>query len=427
MDFLTFTCYNINELIFKLTFYVKDAGNGGSMNNTQGMVVNENFSFSTFKVDSVLDITHDDAGLRREVLRIRGNGDQVTRFAFASGDGLVRLANTGAIEDGNVIGHFLSLTPGRNEEIFEFYKRNGFLFPVSTAQYESFSPDAAWRLLLRFKAAVHLMTALDGSTPTWQNLLAPTLLLLLGDPVTIPARDNAHAYESAVNGAIKTIEKASQLPDIDGSAEAYQKNTYTISDRVYGPTFELDSETYEDISSGSAVEFTLSGCSDLRFRNIVRTYRIAQNLPTEERLIIDFLFHFMMDVGILASADYINGLDFYAEPNFEGMTAELSNALEAVARIVVRDEINHNIKHISPKYDTDKMAPSWEVPDLLSAMYFSLFFMRPGVEVYRECANPNCNVHFLVKTTATRNKYCCPACANATAQRNHRRRKSQRT
>lgn len=397
------------------------------MNNTQGMVMNESFSFSSFRADTVLDITHDAAGQRSEVLRIRGVGDQITRFAFASGDGLVRLANTGAIEDDNVIGNFLSLVPGRTEDIFELIRKNGFLFPVSTAQYESFSPDMVWRLVVRFKATVQLMTALDGSTPAWQNLLAPTLLLLLGDPVIIPARDSVQAYESVVNGAIKTIEKASQLPDIDGSEEAYQKNTYTISDQVYGPTFELDSEIYEDISSGSAVEFSRSGCNDLRFRNIVRTYRIARNLPEEERLIIDFLFHFMMDVGILASADYINGLDFYESPNFAGMTAQLSAALESVARVVVREEINHNIKHISPKYDTDKMAPSWEVPDLLSAMYFSLFFMRPGVEVYRECANPNCNVHFLVKTTATRNKYCCPACANATAQRNHRRRKSQRT
>lgn len=397
------------------------------MNNMQGMVVNESFSFSTFKADCVLDVTHDATGQRSEILRIRGLGEQVTRFAFASGDGLVRLANTGAIEDGNVIGQFLSLAPGGNEAIFEFCKKNGFLFPVSTAQYESFSPETVWRLLLRFKATVQLMTALEGSTPAWQTLLSPTLLLLLGDSVQIPARDNVQAYESIVNGAIRTIEKATQLPDIDGSAEAYQKNTYTISDRVYGPTFELSSEIYEDISSGSAVEFSRSGCTDSRFRNIVRTYRIARNLPDEERLIIDFLFHFMMDVGILGSVDYINGLDFYEAPNFEGMTAELSAALESVARIIVRDEINHNIRHISPKYDTNKMAPSWEVPDLLSAMYFSLFFMRPGVEVYRECANPNCNVHFLVKTTATRNKYCCPACANATAQRNHRRRKSQRT
>ena len=217
------------------------------MNNTQGMVVNESFSFSTFKADSVLDVTHDATGQRSEILRIRGLGDQLTRFAFASGDGLVRLANTGAIEDGNVIGNFLSLVPGRTEDIFELIKKNGFLFPVSTAQYESFSPDMVWRLVVRFKATVQLMTALDGSTPAWQNLLAPTLLLLLGDPVIIPARDSVQAYESVVNGAIKTIEKASQLPDIDGSAEAYRKNTYTILDRVYGPTFELDSEIYEDI------------------------------------------------------------------------------------------------------------------------------------------------------------------------------------
>ena len=96
------------------------------MNDTHGMVVNESFSFSSFKADTVLDITHDAAGQRSEILRIRSVGDQIMRFAFASGDGLVRLANTGAIEDDNVIGHFLSLVPGRNEDIFEFYRKNLF-------------------------------------------------------------------------------------------------------------------------------------------------------------------------------------------------------------------------------------------------------------------------------------------------------------
>ncbi len=34
--------------------------------------------------------------------------------------------------------------------------------------------------------------------------------------------------------------------------------------------------------------------------------------------------------------------------------------------------------------------------------------MKPGLELYRLCANPNCNQYFLVKTTSVRNKYCCP-------------------
>ena len=51
--------------------------------------------------------------------------------------------------------------------------------------------------------------------------------------------------------------------------------------------------------------------------------------------------------------------------------------------------------------------------------------MKPGIEIYKECQNPNCKreIYFLVNATATNKKYCCPACANAAAQRRARERK----
>ena len=58
---------------------------------------------------------------------------------------------------------------------------------------------------------------------------------------------------------------------------------------------------------------------------------------------------------------------------------------------------------------------------LYTALYFALFYTRPEYEVYRKCANPNCNRLFKVKTTNSRKQYHNTACQNAAAQMRHRK------
>ncbi len=102
-----------------------------------------------------------------------------------------------------------------------------------------------------------------------------------------------------------------------------------------------------------------------------------------------------------------------------------STCKKHIARLIIGEEINENLNGIHPQYNVATMSPSWRVDSLMGAIYFSIFYMKPGLELYRLCANPNCNQYFLVKTTSTRNKYCCPECGNATAQRNYRKRKKE--
>jgi len=35
--------------------------------------------------------------------------------------------------------------------------------------------------------------------------------------------------------------------------------------------------------------------------------------------------------------------------------------------------------------------------DLISGLYFSLFYMKSGIQIYRKCANPNCEQYFIVQ------------------------------
>ena len=145
-------------------------------------------------------------------------------------------------------------------------------------------------------------------------------------------------------------------------------------------------------------------------------------LDKKTQEIVDFLFVFQYEVGILHQ-DMTGNIGFYGSPKFERFTKELREETRRIARYVIADEINSNINRIRLQYDGSELEPSWVVPDLLSALYFSIFYLEPGKEMYRRCENPRCNhmKFFSVPITTKNKKYCCVACERAVAQRNYRK------
>ena len=107
------------------------------------------------------------------------------------------------------------------------------------------------------------------------------------------------------------------------------------------------------------------------------------------------------------------------------MSEEMKFSILEIARHILGEEINANLSGIFPKYDTKTMSPSWKVDSLLSAIYFSIFYLKPDLELYRQCANPRCQRYFLVKTTSTRTKYCCTECCNRVTQDRYRKKKRE--
>ena len=144
----------------------------------------------------------------------------------------------------------------------------------------------------------------------------------------------------------------------------------------------------------------------------------------ELRTVIDFFFHYQKEVGVFSDIGYrkIRYLNGKQPDNF---TDEMKAALLKIANIVLSEEINYNIAGVHPRYSTLDLKPAWELDNLIQALYFSIFYMKPGVEIYKRCKNPTCkrDVYFLVNATATNKEYCCPKCANAAAQRRSRERK----
>lgn len=393
--------------------------------NTSDFFENNLFRYESYSCGCVKDIEHLAPGMAPVItFKLQSLSTRKIRFAFAAKEGLLRLATTGSVEEKNILASLLSL-PDRNIQVlFDFFKKNGFLFPISKCEYESIDAHSMFELVNRIKATVRLMSAIEEPRKNYNDILHLTLYLLLSDPISINVSSLEKPYNTCSHEFYEEIKKAPYLNSLDREQEAFDKDTYSIIDTIYPPTFEFDINDYNDIMGGYMS--SKPGADDYRFKDVVNLYCNKPNADLSIRLITDFLFHYQNEVGIIKSYDYENGIQYYCPPDQSKFNDLMKKALINIARLIIGEEINKNLDGIHPQYNVSTMSPSWRVDSLLAAIYFSIFYMKPGLELYRQCANPTCRQYFLVKSTSTRNKYCCPECGNATAQRNYRKRKIEK-
>lgn len=122
--------------------------------------------------------------------------------------------------------------------------------------------------------------------------------------------------------------------------------------------------------------------------------------------------------------NFCNGPTYYGDPNLDAFTKEMKESLVEIARYIIGEEINTNLNGIHPVYNADTIAPSWKVDNL--SLYFSIFYLKPDLELYRPCENPNCGKYFLVKTTSTKTRYCSTECCNRVTQARYRKKRRER-
>ena len=392
-------------------------------------LTNNLFTFHSYTCDCVTDIENIKPGVVKKTIKIQGLPNQDIRFAFAPGRGIVRLAESGAINSDCILTELISLPEHDTEKLFTFFREYGFLFPVSTTEYEAIDIDDLFNLISRIRATVQLMSELGEIHKDYESILAKVLFLQLDPPVELWFQCfGEHRYRTYVHQLYSEIENASRIPPIDGTREAFDNDTYDVEDTIYEPIFQLNIETYNDTVGG--YNNVLPGANQsLQFRDVVRLYRNAHPRDPELRKTIDFLFHYQTNIGVIKSYHSNGKLEYYndsdnIETNKEMHFDErLQHALIDIAKTTIRDELGYDLYGIQPYYDTETMSPTWKIQDLLTGLYFSIFYMKPDVELYRKCANPNCDRWFLVKTTSTKRKYCTPHCRNAVAQRAHRKRR----
>ena len=71
------------------------------------------------------------------------------------------------------------------------------------------------------------------------------------------------------------------------------------------------------------------------------------------------------------------------------------------------------------------MSGSWKIPNLITAIYFSIFFLNPNFTLIKKCANPTCDAYFDVLNSNKKRIYCGPQCSNIISQRKYRKKSRQ--
>jgi len=377
------------------------------------------FKYESCSCDCVEDIEHIAPGeepVRKYKLQAIPNEKKL--FGYAAKKGLVRIASNGTIEEANVLGTLIALPNKPPKELTSFLKCNGFLFPVNSCTYEAFDEAALYGIIDRLRMTVELMTAANEVRKDYQKILGLTLSLLFASDITLKTDSMVAEYHSCHHSYVdRLMNPAAQLSQEHHDQE-FNGDTFTVVDSIFG-TSQLNVQEYNDIIGGYS---SVPGFSDQLFKAVTMMY-LNDDSSGMDRMITDFLFHYFHDVGMI---NFSNGLSYYTEPNIANFTDEMKAALIEIAKFIIGEEINANLDGIHPVYDSKTMAPAWKVDSLLCAAYFSIFYLKPDLELYRPCDNPRCGRYFLVKTTSTRNRFCSQECCNRVTQDRYRKRRREK-
>lgn len=354
-------------------------------------------------------------GQVHNILTVYPVDNEIINYAFSGSQGLCLTTPHGSLQNKNILGTLISLPSNNVKKVINFFEEHGYLLPISTEGAEV-DADALVEILNRIKATVLLMTALEKPTFDYEQILHLSLYLLMGKQVTLygTTQFSYTTYRHPLHDSIRNqaaIDSLQQTPEVE---------SIIVKDMIYSPSYNLKVDEYEDISNGETFAYNYPGINDTFYRQITIAYKRNNIQSKNLRLMVEFLFHYMHSVGVIKAVSFDGGVEYYGSPDCSKLDERLKSAVILIARLILSGEINHNTRSIKPFYSPNSLAPSWKAPSLLTALYFSIFYMKPGSEIYRKCANPSCNKYFLVKTSNSRKKYCCDNCRNANNQRSHR-------
>ena len=348
-----------------------------------------------------------------ETLIVKQNKNNPVVFAFSNNNkGLVRIDSRGQIIEDNLLGKLISV----NDEnaLIEFITKNGFIFPITTNSPVEIKIDVIWDVITRLRATIEILNQIGNQTDIYKMLNSIMYLIYSYtenfDVTDIDFMHYKHSFKIE-------IEQTDRSQDINREQEIFQKGSFQIADTLHG-NYEFENNLYVNIMNGYSETL---GHDDENFMSIVHYYANKPSAIFNHRKIVDFLFHFQMRYGVLRNYRIFDGMGFFQTPS-EEVSTDYQQHLIDVAKIVVAEEINSNISNVRPEYDQNTMEPKWKINSLLAALSFSIFYLNPELELYRRCVNPNCQQYFIVKTTATKKKYCCIECSNAVQQAKFRKR-----
>jgi hypothetical protein len=337
-------------------------------------------------------------------------------FSYAPKDGLNMTGVAGGLHEKNILGKLLALPKEDIDKHIEFIEKYGFLYPLPENEYTAVEASDLIEIINRIKSTIRLYSYINKKD--YRGVLIHVVYLLYA-PVT-ELRIGDDVFSTCTHRFKSLLDSYNLFPDLSREPEVAANGTYSVDDAFLGNKNAVDISFYNAVRSGS--DTNLQGSKDPWFKNLMAMYMGCKDVDEETRFLIDFFYHLQTEVSVIKEVHF-GGFKSYTTFSEDALDDSFKNALLKIARIVVAEEINHNIRGIHPKYNGGKLTATWQVDTLIEALYFSIFYMRNG-EMYKECENPNCkrDRFFLVEATRTNKHYCCEQCRNAAGAQRYRNR-----
>lgn len=386
---------------------------------TENFFANNIFVFDSYKcVCNFISVKPNPTSESQKLIQVKADKNSPLHFAFESKVGLVRLNNDGSIAESNILGKLLGIRKNNIKNHFDFFERNGFLFPITNEDVEIIDENVLFAIINRIQATLELMSTItDISRTSYEKIVRLVIYHLFAPIVEIETKNGRFSYSSKKHSYTSFLETSDTIAIDPRFEDTFNNSEFSFNDTIYKNN-TISSDIVTSVLSGNSKneKFNIG-----LFKKIFKIYCAKRNGISKSNLIInDFLFNYFYKVGVIDHVDldsitYINN-----EFNKDTFTTELKNAAVSIAKLIIKEEIESNLRRLHVSYDVSKLEPSWKIDSLLSALYFGLFYMRPKMEIYRRCANPKCNEFFLVSVTSRKRKYCCKDCMNRDIQARHR-------
>lgn len=349
-------------------------------------------------------------------IKVSAMEDKVIQFAYSSNDGLNLTGNHGGPIEKNILGKLLALPDNDIEKLKDFFCNYGFLAPVLKDEYEIFDTETVVNFIRKIKSTIKLMNSI--LKKDYKSVFVRLAYLLYSDESELKLSNNT--LYTCPHNFTKLVHSYNYFPDLHSNPEAVNLGTYTVFDTFQNKEVKLSVDFINSVMSGYNNE--TPGTKEPLFKNLLALYCTYKG-DAETRYLIDFFFNIQNKFCILKEIEYAKVIA-YGDIKESIFDISIQQGLLNSARIVVANEINHNIRGIHPKYDGLEMTTSWKINTLLEALYFSIFYMKANTKIYKECENPNCknDKFFLVDSTKSNKRYCCDKCRNTAAQHRYRQR-----
>lgn len=389
------------------------------MDRKNNIFNNVAFIFDSNPTNVMVDVKNRAIGYQEYKLKVAINEDTKIRFAYQYGEGLIRIDNhINSKRKSNILGEFIKIKFEDLQGYIDFVKEHGFLFPIETNELFAIDPNCLVQVSKRINATLDLLNMVNGDYDKhtyeddryhYKKMFELAMYILIGNEWCISS--GKRNYKSLEYDLQKLILDGpyDSIGERVSEQEEINNRRFTIKDAISGD-YQLDSTFYRNIINGYDM-------SNDAYKAIVYLFANKDFDDKSLNRIVDTIFHYYHDVGVLTEIDY-DSAEYEDNPRWSNISDELEDGIIDFAKYVVKNEIDYGIKNIKPVYNEYLMEPNWNVDSLLSAMYFSLFYLDSKKEMWKRCAY--CGGLFLVKRSSASKIYCNEYCCRNSQQAKHR-------